>query len=393
MERRGFKKKELMIILAIFILIVVSIPIFIFPEIIGNIIREQKNQVQFYFYEENGCPLNGYVFIGDKLVGKSENGYFNLAYENYLDNFNAEDSISLFGKLGPCFGGNSELFFDKYWKLFKIEKYYFDSETVFNFKTNINPHNPAKRELLGFIQPEKVESELNEINLRENTLTDLSNINQHLNNKIGYIKDWEFTGENYWQTPLETLELGKGDCEDYSSTLLSLFFAHSPSLNCYNVIFSSHVTTFCYVQDYYVYYDQEKTELKKQVKDKNADTISELTKLKEDYFKHYGINNTERAHYAFNNNQFIEFKSEEEFINWQYYLGEKQEFDLFEQLEQQTLTIEEKYPIQAIAPMPTLATQRPTLKSFIIENLATLVLLTIVFLILVLILIIINIRK
>jgi hypothetical protein len=331
------------------------------------------------------------------LIGKTNNGFFDLTYTNYKENFNLEENISLFGRLGNCF--NEELFFDKYWKAFEIKEYYFSGESVFNFKTKITPHNPIKRELIGFIQPEKVNSELNSISIKGSTLDDLSEINKYLNNKINYVKDWDFHKEtNYWQTPLETLELEKGDCEEFSTTLLSLFLSYNSSLNCYNIVFSSHVTTFCYIQDHYIYYDQKKTELKRQIKNK-ADpeqTKTKLTELENDYFKSYGIEDDEtRPYYAFNNNQFIEFENNEEFIDWQYNLKESKS-SLPEELEQETAELPEKYIIEELRtekPSVQLRTEKPTLKGFFKEKITLLLTLFFISFILIIILIKINIKK
>jgi hypothetical protein len=400
----------------IFITIIIIIIILIFLislKFTGYLIKEQEKQVQFYFYDEfTNCSLEAYVFSGEKLIGKSQQGIFNLTYENYKDNFQNKKEISVFGRLGPCFNENSDLLFDKYWEPPKIEDYYFSGESIFNFKTTINPHNPTKRELIGFVQPLKIKSELSKINLKGDILDDLSKINQYLNNKISYVKDWDFNKEtNYWQTPLETLEIKQGDCEDYSTALLSLFLAYNSSLNCYNIVFSSHVTTFCHINNYYIYYDQEKTELKKQINKINTEEAkSQLEKLKQDYFEHYGINNTNKnesmVHHTFNDNQYIEFSDENDFINWQYSLeNKKQEFSSFEELEKQATEIQEKYPAtnkaelatqQPLAtekPSTSLATQKPTIKGFITENLLMFISLSIIFIVLIIVLIKINIKK
>lgn len=365
---------------------------------------ERKKQVQFYFYDEQiNCSLNGYVFVGNELIGKTENGYFNLSYENYENNFKNQENISLFGSLKECF--NLDLFFDKYWENFEIQDYYFFGESVFIFKTKINPTNPSKRELLGFIQPGKLESELSSINLNQEILKDLSEINNYANNKISYVKDWDFNKEtNYWQTPFQTLNLRQGDCEDYSTTLLSLFLAYNSSLNCYNIILSSHVTTFCYISNYYVYYDQGKTELKKQINKINVEeTKSLLKKLNQDYFGHYAIiENESKAYYAFNDNQYIEFSDEDDFIDWQYSLeNKKQEFGIFEGLEKKVIEIQEnenqeKYPAENIAELATqqpstkenLATEKSAAKEFIAENFLMFILLLIIFIVLLIIILI-----
>jgi len=395
------KRKLISLLLIVTLVIVASLPVFIFPKLIGYITKVPQKQVVFYFYDENNCSLNGYVFSGSKLLGKAQEGYFNLTYENYKANYNPEENISLFGKLEKCYQ-NSELLFDKYWKGFEINKYYFSGESLFKFKTKIIPHNPTKREFMGFIQPEKVSSELNKISIkRENVLEDLSEINSYLNEKINYSKDWDFNNENnYWQTPLETLELGKGDCEDFSTALLSLFLAYSPSLNCYNVIFSSHVTTFCQINESYAYFDHGKTELKSQVENKisSEETKTSLKELKEEYFEHYGINTTNKteidAHYAFSYNELVEFSSEEEFINWQYSLDKKSEEDIFDKLEQELSSIkfneteqtEEELRTESVVALRTLS-------GFFSKNAKLIIASGIIFIILLAILIKINFKK
>jgi hypothetical protein len=380
------RKKVIMIILTTLIVIVLFSPLFLFPEILGFIIKEQKNQVQFYFHDQNECLLDGYVFVGDRLVGKAERGYFNLAYYNYIENFNVGENLSLFGTLGGCF--SEDLFFDKYWKIPAIEKYYFEGESVFEFGAEINAHNPTKRELMGFVQAGEVSSELEEIETSGVVLTDLSSINQHLNEKINYVKDWDFNKENYWQTPLETLTLEQGDCEDYSSTLLSLFLAYDNSLNCYNIIFSSHVTTFCKIGNYYAYFDQEKTELKKEITNRN-ELKNELMKLKNDYFEHYGIEN-ERAHYAFNDNTFVEFNEGEELIDWQYTLGEKEREKVFDRLEREVREVQKIYPIESLELAANQTSELPTLSGFFKDNFIMLIALASVFIILIVVLIIVG---
>jgi len=270
-KKRDLNKKNLLIV-ASFALAAIAIILilYFFPRPTGYIIQEPKKQVQFYFYDElTNCPLNGYIFIGNKLVGKTSNGYFNLSYQNYEENFQNKENLSLFGKLGSCFNENLGLLFDKYWENSEIKGYYFLGESLFKFKTQINPNNPARRDLTGFVQPENndIQLELENINTNKNNLDDLSEINKHLGEKIDYAKDWDFDKEtNYWQTPSETMILKQGDCEDYSTALLSLFLAYNNSLNCYNIIFTSHVTTFCHINNYYIIMTRKKQNLKKKLK-------------------------------------------------------------------------------------------------------------------------------
>jgi hypothetical protein len=356
---------------------------------------QTAKQVQFYFFDQNNCSLDGYLFSGNNLMGKTENGWFNLSYDYYVNKFEKDKDLTLFGKLGNCADpADSDLYFEKSWEPFEIDNYYFSGESLFKFHAAVTPHNPARRELIAFVQPDKVKEELNNIKLTGDTLKDLTSINQYLNDKINYTSDWEFNKqENYWQTPGETLKLKHGDCEDYSVALLSLFLAYNSSLSCYNVIFTSHVSTICYIEDYYIYYDQQKTELKKKIPYKNSDTLPKLRRLKEDYFKYYGMNNTEKVHYIFNEYRFLEFENDEEFISWLYSISDrKYPVDIFEKLEQDASMLpaqETEYQEEAIEENNEQA-ELPTLGGFFSEYSWLLIILAIclVFLIAMLILLI-----
>jgi len=314
------KKGAKLLIFLEFLVIIVLLLLIFNPESIikftGNLIKEDKIPVTFYFYDENSnCPLNGYLFLNDNLIGKTNKGYFNLNYEDYLPIYDKKGNISLFGILGDCF--DSEMYFHKYWDMPILDEDYFLQNSLFNFKTKIVLNNPHNKEFLSFVDSKGVKEELDSIALTNQVLDDLTQINNYLNKKIKYVKDWDFNNENnYWQTPKQTFSLMQGDCEDYSTTLLSLFLAYNNSLNCYNIIFTSHVTTFCKIDKYYVYYDQEKTELKKEI---NYRTVEErkvaLEKLKDEYFNHYGINDSETAGYAFNDKEYFRFSNNAEFID------------------------------------------------------------------------------
>jgi len=225
--KRRIKKR-----IVILLIVIAAFALIYFLRFTGFAVKEYVKQVQFYFYDEvSGCSLSGYVFAGEELIGKSEEGYFNLSLESYEENIKDKNlNISLFGKLGDCF--NSKLLFDKYWKAPEIEKEKFLGDSLFNFPTSVDVNNPVKRDLIGFVKVEDVIDELNKINLKGELFDDLSEINNYLNEKIEFVDDWEFGGENnWWRIPRDTLSDGFGDCEDYSTTLLSLFLAYDNSLN------------------------------------------------------------------------------------------------------------------------------------------------------------------
>jgi len=320
-----------------------------------------------------------------------------LSYEYYNENFGNGESINLFGKLGDCY--SEDLFFDKYWESFEIPEYYFLGGSLFKFKTSISPHNPSRKELIGFVKPSDVRGEIKNLKLEgEDVLEDLSEINGYLNEKITYVGDWDFNkGENYWQTPEETLRLGQGDCEDYSTALLSLFLTYNASLNCYNVIFSSHVTTMCYVGDYYVYYDQQRTELRKRIPDLNVETKPKLRALRKEYFEHYGLDEGERVYYAFNEQRFVEFETDEDFITWQAGLNNKKtSFSVFNQLENELRDVNITYSYldeEDVVELPAVSPELPSLKGFVDEYLTVLLVLGSILLLLIFILIVVIVKK
>ncbi len=386
----------LIILILLMALAIMLVIIYKKPEYTSFVLKSYPKQVQFYFFDQDNCSLDGYLFVGNKLIGKTENGLFNLSYEYYKENFDVNEEINLFGKLGDC--SDEELFFDKYWESFQIPEYYFLGESLFKFKTSFSPHNPSRKELIGFIKPSDVRGEIQNIILkRQDLLDDLSEINKYLNGKVTYAPDWDFNQEeNYWQTPKETLEIGQGDCEDYSTALLSLFLTYNSSLNCYNVIFSSHVTTMCYVGDYYIYYDQQRTELRKRITDLNIETKPKLRALKQEYFEHYGIDENEKAHYAFNEQRFIEFETDEDFIDWQAALNNrKTSISLFNQLENELQGVNITYavPEEELIELPTVQPQLLSLKGFVQEYFTILLVLGSTALLLIFILIVIIVKK
>lgn len=395
--------KKISVLLFIFTVIIISI---FFIKLTGYIISGPETAVNFYFYDENtNCPLNGYLFLGNQLIGKTSDGYYNLNYKDYINNIEpySSQNYSLFGRLGNCFNENKELYFDRYWKSFEISEQYFNGESKIIFKTKISPNNPSKRELLGFVQPKKFELYIKEINLSsDNKLENILNINKYLNKRTLYVKDWGFNKASYWQTPLETFEIKKGDCEDYSTTLLSFILGYDPSLKCYNVIFSTHVTTFCNIDDNFAYFDQGDKNVIRKVKDRyNSTQIKqEIIELNNEYFDYYGIQKNEStAYFAFDNNELMEFKKESDFIDWQYYLINKNsKINLFANLDNElkALKINNPETLNSVKEgqneETSLTTQKPSqefpsIKGFIEKYLGVLMILLIIFIALIAILI------
>jgi hypothetical protein len=321
-ERKFQKYRIRIFFIVVSIIIICSAAIFLL-RLTGYGIKQEG--INLYFYDEKtNCSLNGYLFINDILAGKTENGSFYLSYEDYTKNaeLSNESNIFLLGKLGECFKDKKEMIFDKYWTMPNINKEYFFGDSNYIFKTEINIHNPKNIEVISFIRPEKVRPYLKEISLDNNPEEDLSKINSYLSGRINYNNDTKILN---WQLPQETLEAGKGICNDYSTALLSMFLAYNPAFKCYNIILSDHVTTLCNFGKDYIYYDELSTEVKSTIDDSlnSTEFKSRLLSLNRLYFNEYGLNETEKADIAFNDKEYVEFKSDEEFIDWQYSLKDK----------------------------------------------------------------------
>lgn len=52
------------------------------------------------------------------------------------------------------------------------------------------------------------------IPVKESPISTIKRINQYVNNSVAYKN--EAVGDDVWQTPVETANLGMGDCEDYA---------------------------------------------------------------------------------------------------------------------------------------------------------------------------------
>jgi hypothetical protein len=248
------------------------------------------------------------------------------------------------------------LFFYKRWVISLKRDHFYDS-IIFILKTTFSPNNPSKIELPGFIQPNNINPILNEIPMkREDTIEDLSIIRSYLDKRTNYTKDITLDNQtNYWQTPLQTLERKTGDCEDFSTLLLSLFLAYNSSLPCYNLVLDSHVTTFCNINDLYIYYDQNNVELKREI---NQNPNEELIKLRDDFLDFYEINLSDAsALYAFRNNDFIEFENNEALINWQISLKNKDPSN--QSLDIEKILLENKNILKDNIETSVLRTQRP----------------------------------
>jgi hypothetical protein len=105
------------------------------------------------------------------------------------------------------------------------------------------PTNTYTHNYTAFIQPETVKTLCKSIiDSNKTILENLGTLYNYVLDNIEYAYDndthpgyWD-----YWQTPTQTLQLKKGDCEDMSILLLSLIKAYKPDLNAWLIsIFST----------------------------------------------------------------------------------------------------------------------------------------------------------
>jgi hypothetical protein len=287
----------------------------------------KSKKIKLIFYDnKTNCKMNGEIYVDDLLLGETKEGIFVLTENEYKQKFNKDSSLHIFGRTDFCFGGDKNLPFLGYWTLYDL-KYSFDNSEDLEFELDLDPRWPKYYlEIQDFVRPEETNDYL-EMSLRKylknNTWEDLDKIVDNM--RISYISDNNrFKKAEYWQTPKETLKTRMGDCEDWAVTTLSLIRAYNNTLNCYNILWPTHLSILCYEDNRFVIYDQDKTKFSTVLEKENTQdstVIQEnkiaVRKMRNDYFDWYGLDPNERRMYAlFNEGEIIIFEKDEDFINW-----------------------------------------------------------------------------
>lgn len=289
--------------------------------------KEQLNpkKANLFFYDnKTSCKLNGDVYLGDKLVGTSKEGNFKLTKTIY-DNFWNSD-IAIKGLTDSCFGEMSNLPFVEYWTISNLD-YYFENDEPIEFVAELTPRQPRYyEEMQGFVRPEETKDYLNGMlknYFKNNTQEDLDIIANYM--KISYVSDSNlFKKSEYWQTPAETLNKKMGDCEDWAVTTLSLMREYNDSIKCYNILWETHLSIFCYFDNRFIIYDQDRTKFQTSLETENIQdfTIQQENKvaireMRNSYFDLYGLHPNERKMYAlFNEKELVIFNEDEDFVDW-----------------------------------------------------------------------------
>jgi len=75
------KKRVINSVLISLIVLLLVLMTYLYPKITGEVVKEPKNQIQMYFYDEiTNCSLDGYLFVGEKPIGKTRGGYFQCGH-------------------------------------------------------------------------------------------------------------------------------------------------------------------------------------------------------------------------------------------------------------------------------------------------------------------------
>ncbi|MBR9681678.1 MAG: transglutaminase domain-containing protein [Candidatus Altiarchaeota archaeon] len=113
---------------------------------------------------------------------------------------------------------------------------------------------------------------------------------------------------DYWSWPNETLALRRGDCEDWTTTFLSILDNARPSAKCYGLLAgvpTGHVFAMCNFDHQFYIFDQGF----RKSKDGSA------AYLIRDYAGVWGIENI-TVYSAFDATSTVRFKSNQEFADW-----------------------------------------------------------------------------
>ncbi len=286
----------------------------------------KPKKIKLIFYDnKTDCKLNGEIYVDDVLLGETKEGIFVLTENEYKQKFKTNSSLYIFGRTDYCFGNDANLPFADYWIIHDLQ-YSFDNYEDLDFELNLNPRWPKHYiEMQDFVRPEETKSYLEDRlkkYFKNNTWEDLDKIS---NFAIRYRSDkLLFNKAEYWQTPAESLKKGHGDCEDWAVTTLSLMRAYNNSINCYNILWPTHISILCYEDNSFVIYDQDEIRFSTRLETKNTEDFIvqqenkvAIRKMRNNYFDLYGLHPNERQTFAlFNEKELITFEKDEDFVNW-----------------------------------------------------------------------------
>ena len=281
----------------------------------------------YFHFSENStkCAISGSININNISLGTTPTGVMKVMQSEYGELSRGLDVICINGSLVNCDGVYSGWKTSECWETM-IPQGYFLQRTgdVITFNSTISLHQPKNyEELMNFVRPYDLISFIDherEIGMFSGIVDqDLETLWKYVDSHIYYRYDSDTSGMEYWKLPNETLSQGWGDCEDWSNLFVSMARSYNESLKCYSIRLPSHIGAFCKTQTQlarvYAFFDQ-----RTKVKGFSDDESSELSKISEaldSYFSEYQLGKDERnVLYAFNENEYFLFASNEEFVKW-----------------------------------------------------------------------------
>lgn len=288
--------------------------------------QTSERAVDLYFKDTpTECKLDGEVYVNEESLGKSEDGILVLK-EGSKDKFKPNSILTIKGLTNSCFAKDANLPFEASWVLsdWTVLEYYFDNNSDVPLNASLELRTPKTAYTIkNFIRPTETEDFVKEISISKGStqLEDIKKISNYLYSQFNYVSDTNyFKKTEYWETPAEVLSGKKGDCEDWANTLLSAIISYNPSIKCYNLGISDHITTFCYLEDgTYVFIDQDNivTSLTLAKDGYMQEELIKIRSLKNTYLETYGLDsNKNNIYYAYTNSEFISFENDEEFVKW-----------------------------------------------------------------------------
>lgn len=284
---------------------------------------EEKKEGYLLSLKEESKVCN---FINGTLYFFDNNG---SSYEFNITNSVLELNEKLFGNASLIFSlDNSDCkikgFPYNYKFVFRWDNLTIDNDIILSFNiSERDPHVPNYfMELTNYVRPKDVEWFLESFKSQIPSFEydALNFIKKRTEAEVRY--RFEFGSE--WLFPNETLRNGYGDCEDFSTLLLSLFKAYNKDIKCYNLLVNRHLTTFCilyFEQDYptFAFFDMGDTRIRENWYRVSNDyeKCNRLKALVEEFYSSYGLTPIEnKVLAAFDDKNMVIFSNMDEFCNF-----------------------------------------------------------------------------
>ena len=259
-------------------------------------------------------------FDGEFTFNNQSLGTFKTSFKFTLDDFNSFKTSNS----GFCVNGNLKncdyegWFIDTNCWDYTGDETYFTGDS-FELQITFNPRSPVRHAMSNFVRPDDVRWYTDKMNMDDGTERDIDRIHGRMSSKSYILDSVSSDKSDFWRFPNETLGIKQVDCEDWSTTFLSLVKAYNKNLKCYNMLAPGHITTLCKIENEYVLYDQKETKISTIVNPAKSwnDKRLKMRNWLNDYFETYGFKSKYRTIYAaFDEDEYLEFEEINDFIQW-----------------------------------------------------------------------------